>query len=70
MEGIDRFTLHDHTGAASPTPGKDVSQGEEAVLADSERVGEIAAGVWAGEERDWFSTLLVGFGALDRCELG
>jgi hypothetical protein len=47
-----------------------VSQGEEAVLADSERVGEIAAGVWAGEERDWFSTLLVGFGALDRCELG
>ena len=67
---MDRFTLHDHTGAASPTPGKDVSQGEEAVLADSERVGEIAVGVWAGEERDWFSTLLVGFGALDRCELG
>jgi hypothetical protein len=65
-----RFTLHGLTIAASTSLGKGVSQGEEAVLADSGRVGEIAAGGLAGDERDWFSTHLVGFGALDRCELG
>jgi hypothetical protein len=66
-----RVTSHGLTSAASTSPGKGVSQGEEAVLAaDSGRVGERVVGALAGEEKDWFSTLLFGFGALDRSELG
>ena len=48
----ERFTLHGHTHAVSTMPGKGVFQGEEAVLADSGRAGEIAAGGLAGEESD------------------
>jgi len=40
-----RFILNGHTSAASTPPGKGVSQGEEAVLADSGWAGEITAGV-------------------------
>ena len=39
---------------------KDASLGKEVVLAASGRVGEVAAGDWAGEKNAVFNALLVG----------
>jgi hypothetical protein len=60
--GLPRRTVFKYVEArreAKRSPWQGASLGEEAVLADSGRAGEIAARGWAGQKRAIFNILLL-----------